>query len=206
MSVAREQILRDIRQNLPVDEPLPELVGPWIRYDDPQAQFLEMLRAVGGAGKVIAGAGPLRNEIERLKEELRAARICSVLPDVTTGNVALSLVDDPHQLADVDLAILPGELAVAENAAVWITGAIVLQRVLYFLSQHVVLVVPAEQIVHNMHEAYEWLNHQAGAPGPFAEARWGAFMSGPSKTADIEQALVIGAHGARSLTVILLGE
>nr|MBA3481523.1 LUD domain-containing protein [Pirellulales bacterium] len=90
------------------------------------------------------------------------------------------------------------------NAAVWVTGAVVPQRVAYFLSQHVVLIVPAEQIVNNMHEAYDWLHRQAGPDGPFASPRWGTFMSGPSKTADIEQALVIGAHGARSLHVYLV--
>jgi L-lactate dehydrogenase complex protein LldG len=75
--------------------------------------------------------------------------------------------------------------------------------VLYFLSQHVVLVVPADRVVNNMHEAYDWIDLQAAGGSPFAEARWAAFMSGPSKTADIEQALVIGAHGARSLHVYL---
>jgi L-lactate dehydrogenase complex protein LldG len=55
-----------------------------------------------------------------------------------------------------------------------------------------------------MHEAYEWITQHAGERGPFAEPRWGTFMSGPSKTADIEQALVIGAHGARSLNVFFI--
>ena len=35
---------------------------------------------------------------------------------------------------------------------------------------------------------------------------WGCFISGPSKTADIEQALVMGAHGARSMTVYLVSD
>ena len=203
MPSARDQILHDIRATLPVAAALPALAGAWVRYDDPTATFLEVLRSVGGAGKVIAGRELLRQEIERRAEELQARRICSVLPDLAVGNVDLATVDDPHQLADVDLAILPGELAVAENAAVWITAAMVPERVLYFLSQHVVLIVPAERIVHNMHEAYDWLHAEAGAAEPFATAKWGAFMSGPSKTADIEQALVIGAHGARSLHVYL---
>jgi L-lactate dehydrogenase complex protein LldG len=201
MPNAREQILRDIRAHLPVDSPLPELSHACTRYDDPHQQFLEVLRGVGGVGKIVRGSTPLHEEIARFASQLEARQICSVLADVFAGNVDMAAIDDPHQLADVDLAILPGELAVAENAAVWVTGAMVRQRVAYFLSQHVVLVVPHDQIVNNMHEAYEWLQREANGGNPFATPRWGTFMSGPSKTADIEQALVIGAHGARSLHV-----
>jgi L-lactate dehydrogenase complex protein LldG len=59
-----------------------------------------------------------------------------------------------------------------------------------------VIVLAASQIVHNMHQAYERIE--------FTEPRFCVFVSGPSKTADIEQSLVIGAHGARSLTVFLI--
>ena len=47
-----------------------------------------------------------------------------------------------------------------------------------------------------MHEAYENID--------FTNAGYGAFVSGPSKTADIEQALVIGAHGPKSGYVIFI--
>jgi L-lactate dehydrogenase complex protein LldG len=96
----------------------------------------------------------------------------------------------------VDFAILPGKFGVAENGAVWVSDERVRHRVIYFLAQHLALVVPADQIVNNMHEAYEPLRFDG--PG------FGTFISGPSKTADIEQSLVIGAHGARSLTVLLM--
>ncbi len=201
MPTAREQILHDIRSTPPTDSPLPPLSGPWSRYDDPHRQFLDVLRGVGGAGRIVADADSLGQELQQLTHTLDAKQVCSVLPELIPGNVDMAQLDDPHRLADVDLAILPGELAVAENAAVWVTGARVPQRVAFFLSQHVVLIVPQERIVHNMHQAYDWLHAQAGPGGPFAEPRWGTFMSGPSKTADIEQALVIGAHGARSLHV-----
>jgi L-lactate dehydrogenase complex protein LldG len=57
------------------------------------------------------------------------------------------------------------------------------------------VVVRADTLVHNLHEAYERI--QIPSPG------FSMWLSGPSKTADIEQALVIGAHGARSCTVLL---
>jgi L-lactate dehydrogenase complex protein LldG len=85
---------------------------------------------------------------------------------------------------------------VAENGAVWVPGAQVLHRVLFFIVQHLALIVPADRVLHNLHEAYGHLR--------FDRPEFGLFISGPSKTADIEQSLVIGAHGARSLTVFLL--
>jgi L-lactate dehydrogenase complex protein LldG len=205
MPTAREQILADIRRTLPVDAPLPELAGSWTRYDDPHEKFFEILSAVGGVGRLVSGQDELRQQIDRVIAEVNATRIASLVPTAHAGNVDVAAIDDPHRLANVDLAILPGELAVAENAAVWVSQTAPARRVLYFLSQHIVFVVPADSVVNNMHEAYQWHHRQAGEGRlPFAEPRFGTFISGPSKTADIEQALVIGAHGARSLNVFLL--
>ncbi len=98
----------------------------------------------------------------------------------------------------MDYAVLRGHFCVAENGAIWVTDDTLKHRVLYFIPQHISLVVPASQIVHNMHEAYQRIT--VGAH------KFAGFISGPSKTADIEQSLVIGAHGARSLTVYLVDE
>ena len=123
--------------------------------------------------------------------------VASTLPDFADISLDLTVISDPHDLEHVDLAILSGSLAVAENAAVWVDDQGVDHRVLYFLSQHLALVVPRASLVHNMHEAYERITPQ--------QRPFGSFISGPSKTADIEQSLVIGAHGARTLNVFLIG-
>jgi L-lactate dehydrogenase complex protein LldG len=203
---SKENILNSIRRNRPAPTDLPELNCAWTTYPDPRAKFVEVLEAVGGKAIVAHDQIDLNKKVERLPFYSTAKQVVSLVPGVGSPNVDLAAVDSPHDLADVDVAILPGEFVVAENAAVWVTDRRLSQRVLYFLCQHLVLVVPAKAIVDHMHAAYERLAADPNGQFAFAEPVFGVFISGPSKTADIEQSLVVGAHGPRSLTVCLLAE
>ncbi|HJQ82216.1 MAG TPA: LUD domain-containing protein [Lacipirellulaceae bacterium] len=206
MSTSKEVILEAVRRNRPASCAAPELRQAWTIYPDRRAQFIDVLTAVGGTAFAVRDEVDLNERLRLLPIVCDARKTVSLLPGIGEPNVDLSNVGSPHALADVDVAILPGEFAVAENAAVWITDRDVPLRVIYFLCQHLVLVVPAGAIVDNMHAAYERLaSSGAESTSVFAEPIFGAFISGPSKTADIEQSLVIGAHGPRSLTVFVLG-
>lgn len=90
--------------------------------------------------------------------------------------------------------ILRARCGVAENGAVYIDSTDVTQRAVVVLAEHIVVLVSRETIVPTMHEAMAMLSDTAGC---------GWFLSGPSKTADIEQSLVIGAQGSRTLRVIV---
>jgi L-lactate dehydrogenase complex protein LldG len=98
-------------------------------------------------------------------------------------------ISDPHMLENIDVAVVEGYLGVAENAAVWITEKQMQYRILPFITQHLFVILKAEMIVPLLHDAYKMVELEDG---------FSVFISGPSKTADIEQSLVIGAHGARS--------
>lgn len=191
---SREHILQTIRKNLPQAVELPDHTGDWIQYDDPLDQFSQVLNSVGGETIVVSNVGEIAEHLGELAGEEKF--VVSCVPGIMDDRFDLSGVEDPHDLQAVDLAILPGDLMVAENGAIWVTDARVSQRVLFFLTQHLVLVLPKEAIVHNMHEAYERITP--------SDRAFGTFISGPSKTADIEQALVKGAHGARTLKVFLV--
>ena len=153
---------------------------------------------VGGRGVPVATLAEAHAQLNELPQYQSARKRISACPGVGETNCRVDLVTDPHDFEDVDFAVLPGLLAVAENAAVWVTDENVPHRVLYFLTQHLALVVPSRALVHNLGQAYPrvTVGHR-----PFA-----AWISGPSKTADIEQSLVIGAHGPRSLVVFLVDE
>jgi L-lactate dehydrogenase complex protein LldG len=179
---------------------LPALDGPWTQYPDPKSQFVSVLELIGGNAVSVATPADLRNALAQLPQYSSATQIGSSLHERFSGdaigNVDLNAVADPHELEQLDIAVLSGEFGVAENGAIWVANPNLKHRAVYFLVQHLALVIFADQIVHNMHEAYQRI--EFNGPG------FGLFIAGPSKTADIEQSLVIGAHGARSLTVFIV--
>ncbi len=194
---AREKILRNLRQReLPVPA-LPSLEGPWITYPDKVGQFGRVLATVGGQAVPVATQAEAFAQMARLPVMASARKVLSLIPGVSQNNVDLAQVADPHALEDVDVTVVQAELGVAENAAVWITDAHIPLRASLFICQHLVVLLHAHDLLDNMHQAYARL----GPLGP----GFGMFLSGPSKTADIEQSLVIGAHGARSATVYVIG-
>ena len=201
MTSAKQTILSAIRQHQLAEAPLPSLDQEWITFADPRQQFSAVLESVGGRAVFVPNLAAINAELSAIPAWKEARKIVAAVEGIestsTQQQVDLQQIDDPHVTEDIDFAILPGEFAVAENGAVWITDSTVNQRAIYFITQHLALVVRADQVVHNMHEAYRRLS--------FDVARFGAFISGPSKTADIEQSLVIGAHGPRSMTVFLVG-
>lgn len=190
---SRNDILKRVRARKLDPVAHPDLAQSWIAYDDRRKQFAESLQFVGGRLVFVDSADRIAPAVAEHPAFAAARKIVSRVPQLS-GNVDLDAIDDPHQLEDVDFAILPGEFAVAENGAIWVTDRGLKHRAIYFIVQHLVLVVDAREIVDNMYQAYQRI--QLGTPG------FGVFISGPSKTADIEQSLVIGAHGPRSMLVV----
>jgi hypothetical protein len=88
------------------------------------------------------------------------------------------------------------EFGVAENGSVWLRGSRLGDRSALFLATQVLVVLPKSTIVADVHAAYTLID--------MTDEEFGVFVAGPSKTADIEQSLVIGAHGAKELTIVLI--
>lgn len=195
-SEARRAVLEGLRAARAPEAALPDLSRLGARFEDPLAKLAEAVAAVAGTLVRVEGPGALAGEVRALATRLGAARVASAVPGVE-GDVALDALDDPHALEGTGLAVLRGAFAVAENGAVWVPTEGLRHRGVFVVAEHLALVVSAADVVHDMHEAYRRLS--------FPGAGFGSFIAGPSKTADIEQALVVGAHGARSCTVFLVG-
>lgn len=180
---SRQRILEAVRRNRPELRPLPVLPTGAALPPDAVERFMAMVRDVGGEAVI---TGDVSTAIHNRYPEAR--RVVSMLDGVP-------FTDD--SLDGIDLVVLRGELGVVENGAIWVAESAMGHRALPFVTMHLVLVLRADQLVADMHGAYAALGLERETPG------FGVFISGPSKTADIERALVIGAQGPRSLLVVI---
>ena len=189
---SRATILKRIRSAGVPASPLPSLASRQrdLKSEELLKQFEATLQAIGGS--VVSGLS-LNELSDHLLQKGGGKRLVNTCEFLAIGEQLSTY--EPHALENVFLAVVPGTLAVAENGAVWVAEQQMKVRALPFICEHLALVVEVGSLVANMHEAYQKL----GSP----TSDFGVFIAGPSKTADIEQSLVIGAHGCRSLQVFL---
>jgi len=189
---SKEIILSNIKNNIRTQYVMPEINLKTIEYTDKIVRFCDVLTSVGGVGYILKTGENVNEAIKSIYPNAKV--IASNCNDITCATMNPDKADDAHQLTGIDLAIVNGELGVAENACVWIPQNVV-HKAIYFIAEEMVILLDKNRLVNNMHEAYDQIE--------FSDIGFGLFISGPSKTADIEQALVIGAHGVKGLTVIL---
>jgi L-lactate dehydrogenase complex protein LldG len=192
---AREKILTAITVNKPAGTNLPVISMEQVtNYGDIIATFTATLEGIGG--KVIRLKDMQQLEVEMSNERKEGYFVLNTINESAEEKDRVNSSQTATILEPVHKAYIKASIAVAENGAVWIKESQMINRLLPFICQHLVIVLEKDKIVSTMHHAYQQIN-------TFEEG-FGVFLAGPSKTADIEQSLVIGAHGARSLTVYLI--
>lgn len=192
----KEEILSKYRKNMKVggNYDMPDLGKiKAVKYDDPKWQFVGMSKTVGADVVELSPTDDVNEVIKGLYPEAKV--FASSLPEITIASLNPDTVAEAKDLNGTDVGIVKGELGVAENGCVWIPQTMK-ERAVCFISEYLVILLDKSRIVNNMHEAYEKIQ--------FNDNGYGVFISGPSKTADIAQALVMGAQAARGVTVILM--
>jgi L-lactate dehydrogenase complex protein LldG len=191
---SREKILAAVLENQPPRSPLPDISVFKGSNKDTVEKYMETFINIGGKAFLAENIDTVKNLIRENFDT--GKRILTTLPELSGTAGLLSPSVDPHTFQDVELAVIRGHLAVAENGAVWLTEQVMGQRIIPYICQHLAVVIAAESIVPTLHEAYQQIGE--------GQYGFGAFIGGPSKTADIEQALVLGAHGPISMSVFII--
>ena len=137
----REELLAALRRNAPRETPAPDLSRLGVKFADPLEQYAISLNGVGGTCLRAADLPSAEQALAALPAYREAKRVVTLVPGVGQGNVDLASLSSPHLLEGLDLAILPGELAVAENGAVWVDASRLHHRAVFVITQHLVLVV-----------------------------------------------------------------
>ena len=194
----KEDILKRYRANVREQFDMPDLSDiKAITYPDPLVQFVKMTESVGGHVIEVKEGQDINKLVKEMYPD--AKEIASNLPEITIATRNPDTVGRARDLNGTDVGIIRGQFGVAENACVWIPQTMK-EKAVCFISENLVILLPKSQIVNNMHEAYKRIEFDKTYDG------YGTFISGPSKTADIAQVLVMGAQAARSATVLLLPE
>ena len=198
MENSRERILSAIKTAKPDLLPLPEI--PVFNPETDASFILQKFHAMATTiGSQIFMVKDLQEIKKLIQEQFKEGRIVTTLPEFSDiAETNLNLNPDPHSLENIELLIIRAHFGVAENSAVWVTEDLMGQRAAPFITQHLAVIIKAKDIVPTMYEAYQRIDA--------ADYGFATFIAGPSKTADIEQSLVLGAHGPRSMTLFVLDE
>ncbi|MEZ0259261.1 MAG: lactate utilization protein C [Chthoniobacter sp.] len=151
------------------------------------AKHIAGLAAVFGWKSIALHAGKLTDAIaERLPETLTLLRV--------DGGY------EKEALEACDAGFTECETLVAQTGSVCVTGRSSGGRALSVLPPHHIAIASKEQMVTDLAAAYELLaqKYQGNYPSFIS------FITGPSRTGDIERILVLGAHGPKKLTVLLV--
>lgn len=195
---SKEDILSKYRANIKQKFDMPALDDiKAITYPDPLVQFTKMTESVGGHVIEMKEGQEINSIVKELYPD--AEVIASNLPEVNIATRDPDTVGRARDLNGTDVGVIRGKFGVAENACIWIPQTMK-EKAVCFISENLIILLPKSQIVNNMHEAYKRIEFDKTYDG------YGTFISGPSKTADIAQVLVMGAQAARSVTVVLLPE
>ena len=196
---SRENILKALRDNTRETYDMPDLshLKP-ITYSDPVEEFKTKATTIAGAKLIEVKEGDNLNAlIAKAYPEAKviASNLKGIKSDINPDTVA-----EAQELERVDVGVIRGEIGVAENACIWIPQTMK-ERAVCFASEYLVIILSKAGIVNNMHEAYDRIKTSEDY---FQQYKFGTFISGPSKTADIESALVYGAQAARGVTIFLI--
>ncbi len=219
----REKILTRIREALAVPvpqsghgqrgEPRPQALVQWLPLvgetsDEQLAAFRQNAAALKIVFHALTDGNELKFFLTALREKEQWKEIgthSGELTDFATQCLALPTLKTDSgykafELERCDAGITECDALVAQTGSVLVTSRSAGGRALSVLPPHHVVLARRGQLVRDLPAAFQLLKQKYGENWPGMIS----FISGPSRTGDIERTLVLGAHGPKKMTVCLL--
>jgi len=188
----RDKILKNIKLSTESRNEVLEDVEYSFNDENLLSRFQEALKDASAQFQIFSTFEEAKEIINSTFSENKSC--INTVEKIGIDSIDLTQISNPKELHPLDLAIIKGEFGVAENGSIWVNAGDLPDRTIPFICENLVLIIDSDKLVNDMHEAYEKTNN--------LDYSYGVFITGPSKTADIEQTLVIGAQGARELLVL----
>lgn len=173
------------------------------------ARFAERLGAVGGRAWRVRGREGAVEAVVSILAEAGVRRMAisdaplveAVLPDVLAGVGGVEVVDrrDRQALFAAEAGLSSGQWAIAETGSLVLVSSEEQHRLVSLVPPLHIALVPIAALLPTMAEGLR----RVAASGPASTITW---ITGPSRTADIELTLVVGVHGPRHLHVVLVDD
>jgi len=189
----RDKILENIRSSTSGREMELEEISYSFDSENLLQKFQESLNVVSADSRLFSYFDEAKSIINSIFP--RFNRCVNTVEEIDIHSLDISVLGSSKDLHPLDLAIIRGEFGVAENGAIWVNVGDLSDRTIPFLCENLVVLLDSQTIVSDMHEAYQKTDS--------LDYSYGVFITGPSKTADIEQTLVVGAQGPRKMLVLI---
>jgi L-lactate dehydrogenase complex protein LldG len=193
MNIARENILDRVRAALRTEAPRPAAATTpgqiWPPVTDVERRLREEFEAV--KGELIETPGALG---EFLGKFTRIATDGSPFVREIAG-------EGNAGVRDCELAVTGCDCLVAQTGSIFVSTRSAGGRTLSALPAVHLVIARREQLVPDLAAAFAWLRRHYGGNWPSAVT----LITGPSRTADIEKTIVLGAHGPKRLALYFAG-
>jgi L-lactate dehydrogenase complex protein LldG len=194
---------------LPTQEDHRRVIPPVGTTTDQQfALFAKNASDLRATFKQVKDTNELTAELRALRDTEKWQRVAThQSPFARTQAAALGLPTlvtdegyDKHELEQCDVGISECDALIAQTGTVLVTSKTAGGRALSCLPPHHVVIARREQMVSDLPAAFTLIKAKHGANYPSMIS----FITGPSRTGDIERILVLGAHGPKKLTIFCL--
>lgn len=193
---SRASILNSIRSHLAASPPQDPVQSVFSPVSTPQTTsvvelFKQNVEAVDGHCIIVQG----EEELTRILKKFRGRIAVSDAP--VLAGLAAGVAPDARDIFEFDVGITTAQAAIAETGTLVLDAARERHRFASLVPPVHVAIVDAASIFRTLGEALAFI-HQDGNISPAV-----TFVTGPSRTADIELTLAIGVHGPQELYVIV---